>query len=300
MNYKRLLPSKTIRLKLLALLNFLPDRLMIRLQYFLKTNRLPNLTNPKRYTEKIQWYKLNYRKPLMIICSDKVLVRNFVESRGLGNILNEIYGVYESPEEINFELLPNSFVLKYNNGSGVNFFVEDKSKVDRELVVSGLSKLIKNSNIKSGREWAYYDVKPKLLAERLFERDENNDIPDYKFFCFNGKVEYLYVMIGYVDNHDAGRCSFFTREFNKLNYRRSEYAPISEQLSPPKNFEEMLRIAETLSKGFPHVRVDLYNLNGQIFFGELTFYPASGYTVFHPDEFDFIMGDKFMLPDIQK
>lgn len=295
-NYKALFPNKKIRLTILRFLGFLPDRLMIVLQYYLKTGRFPSLEKPKRYTEKIQWYKLNYRTPLMVQCSDKVGVRDYVQSRGHSSILNEVFEVYRSPEEIDFDRLPDAFVLKYNNGSGVNVFVPNKTEVNPENIRKQLSDLIATCNVKSGREWAYYNVTPRVFAERLYERDVNNDIPDYKFFCFDGRVEYLYVMLGYVDDHAKGQCSFFNRSFEKLEFRRSEYAPIHGDVQKPDNFDTMVQIAESLSAGFPHVRVDLYNLNGKIYFGELTFYPASGYTVFTPDEFDFILGDKFKLP----
>src|SRR5699024_2999656 len=137
-----------------------------------------------------------------------------------------------------------------------------------------------------------------LVIEKLIERDKNNDIPDYKFFCFNGKVKYLYTMIDYTDNHENGKCSFFTPDFEKLPYRRSEFAAIEKDIKKPMNFDKMIEIAEILSKDFPHVRVDLYNIKGNIIFGELTFYNASGYTVFEPDEFDFILGTEFILPKI--
>lgn len=296
LKYKKLIPSKKSRLMLLKLFDFLPDRWMIGIQYYIKTGRLLNIRSPKRYTEKIQWYKLSYRVPLMVKCSDKVLVREFVASCGLSHILNEIYFVYNSVDEIDFSSLPNSFVLKYNNGSGINLFINDKQKSSEAEVRKELDGLIKLSNIRSGREWAYYQVKPRIFAERMFERDENNDIPDYKFFCFNGRVEYLYVMIDYVDDHGKGQCSFYDRSFQKLPFSRSEYSPIERTIPRPLNFDQMIEIAERLATEFPHVRVDLYNLNGKIYFGELTFYPASGYSVFYPDEFDFIMGDKFSLP----
>ncbi|MGV8148986.1 MAG: ATP-grasp fold amidoligase family protein [Alkaliphilus sp.] len=148
-------------------------------------------------------------------------------------------------------------------------------------------------------KWSFIIRHTRLSHEKnnVIKRDNNNDIPDYKFFCFNGKVKYLYTMIEYVDNHKKGRCSFFTPKFSKLPYRRSEYKEIDREILKPDKFDEMIEIAEVLSKDFPHVRVDLYNIRGGIIFGELTFYNASGYTVFNPDEFDFILGKEFTLPN---
>ncbi|WP_338487553.1 ATP-grasp fold amidoligase family protein [Ruoffia tabacinasalis] len=297
MDYKKLLPNKNLRLKILDTTNFIPDEYMLKFQYKVKTGRNLNLENPKRYTEKLQWYKLYYRDPLMTLCSDKYSVREYVKEKGLGDILNPLYGVYENVNDIDFDSLPNSFALKNTNGAGGNIFIENKKTVDIEKIKQEADKWLEKKTLKYGREWSYYNIQPRLVAERLLERDENNDIPDYKFFCFNGEVKYLYTMVDYTDNHDNGKCSFFTPDFEKLPYRRSEFPPIENDIDKPKNFSKMIEIAETLSKDFPHVRVDLYNIRGEIIFGELTFYNASGYTIFEPDEFDFILGDDFILPN---
>ncbi len=295
MIYKKFIKNKDIRLRILSLLSFIPDELMIRFQYWIKTGRLLNLSSPVRYTEKIQWYKLNYRNALVSVCSDKYHVRNFVQENGYSYLLNELYGVYEKACDIDFDKLPDSFAIKDTNGSGKNIFVRDKYKEDIESIRSQISSWLDKGNINYGREWGYNNVTSKIIIEALLPRDENNDLPDYKFFCFDGRVEFLYTMVDYVDDHDAGCCSFFDRDFNQLKYRRSEYKEIDRNIPKPENFEEMIKIAEKLSSHFPHVRVDFYNISGRIVFGELTFYNASGYTVFDPDEFDFIMGSKFTL-----
>lgn len=296
MDYKKLIKSQELRLKILEMTNFIPDKFMIKLQYRIKTGRNLNLKNPMRYTEKLQWYKLNYRDPLMTKCSDKYLVREYVEDKGLGGILNPLLGVYTSSADINYDELPESFAIKHTNGSGANIFVKDKSEIDINNMKNIIDSWMNRKIINYGREWCYYNVEPKIVVEKLLGRDKNNDIPDYKFFCFNGKVKYLYTMVDYVDDHKKGRCSFYTPNFEKLPYRRSEYMEINRDIQKPKNFRKMIEIAEILSEDFPHVRVDLYNIKGEIVFGELTFYNASGYTVFSPDEFDFILGKEFLLP----
>jgi hypothetical protein len=299
MFYKKIIRNQNLRKRILKMLNVLPDIFMIRIQYFIKTGRILNLTNPKRYTEKIQWYKLNYRLPLMTKCSDKYQVREYVKSKRLGKLLNDLYGVYYKFSEIDFNSLPNSFVIKHSSGSGANYFVQNKEDLNYKNLAETIGLWLKNDDNILGREWGYYNVESRIIIEKLLDRDENNDLPDYKFFCFNGRVEYLYTMINYTDDHSKGQCSFFSREFEKLPYRRSEYSAISAQIKKPENFDNMVSIAEILSKEFPHVRVDLYNIKGEIVFGELTFYNAAGYTVFTPDEFDFILGQKFKLPVIQ-
>lgn len=297
MDYKKLIPNQELRLKILGLTDFIPDRVMIEIQYRIKTGRKLNLKNPTRFTEKLQWYKLYYRNPLMTQCADKYEVRSYVREKGLEKYLTKLYGVYNNADEIDYDALPNAFAIKYTNGSGANYFVKNKKAENIDRLKKIVQTWMTGRKANYGREWCYYNVQPRIIIEELIERDENNDIPDYKFFCFDGKVKYLYTMVDYVDNHKQGRCSFFTSDFKQLPYRRSEYMEINRPIPKPDRFEEMIYIAEVLSQDFPHVRVDLYNIKGRIIFGEMTFYNASGYTVFTPDEFDFILGEEFNLPN---
>ncbi|MEK4158202.1 ATP-grasp fold amidoligase family protein [Paenibacillus sp. FSL R10-2779] len=298
MDYKKIIKNQKVRLMILNALNFVPDKLMIKVQYKIKTGKKLDLEKPKRYTEKLQWYKIFYRDPIMAQCADKYSVREYVKSKGLSDILNVMYRVYDDVSEIDLNELPNEFVLKTTNGGGGNNVIlcRDKrtfdDKENKRLLTSWLQPKKKNG----GREWVYYNSKVKIIAERLLPLDENNDLPDYKFFCFYGKVYCLYTMIDYTENHSNGKLGFYDSNFNKLPYRRMDFMPIDKYLEIPKNFKRMIEIAELLSKDFPHVRVDLYNINGEIIFGELTFFNASGYTKFEPDEFDFILGEQFNLP----
>ncbi len=269
---------------------------MIQLQYKIKTGRKLDLKSPKRYTEKIQWYKLYYRDPLMAKCADKYLVREYVKSKGLGHILNKIYGVYDHADEIDFSKLPNEFVVKKTNGGGGNDIIicKDKSNFDVETA----KKIMKNWTRKElnggGREWVYYVEKPRIIIEKYIKA-ENDDLVDYKFFCFGGKAYYLYVInqrkLGYKANF-----GIFDIDYNFLPYFRTDENKMDLIPPKPRNFNEMIKIAEILSADFPHVRVDLYNVQGKIIFGELTFFDGSGYQTFEPDEFDFILGEKFKLP----
>lgn len=289
--YKKVFKSLETRQRILSALSFVPDGAMVRLQYRIKCGRWPNLRDPKRYTEKIQWYKLHYRNPLMTVCSDKWAVRQYVSDHGFGDMLNEVYAVWNSPEDIDFSVLPDSFALKLNSGSGTNLFVSDKSAADEDETKRQFATWIVNLRRSNpGREWGYNGIEPCIIAENLYPRNENNDIPDYKFFCFGGKVRCLYVMQNYVDDHGKGELGFFDRDFNLLPIRRKDFNALYAIPVMPLEYDRMVACAESLSKGFPHVRVDFFDIEGKAMFAEMTFYNASGYTLFEPDEFDFELG----------
>lgn len=294
-DYKKLIPNQELRLRILKLFDFVPDKLMIKLQYRIKTGRKLNLKDPKRFTEKLQWYKINYRNSLMTQCADKYAVREYVTSKGYKDILVPLYGAYDRVEDINFDDLPDKFVLKTTNGSKTNILCEDKSKLDIDETIKVLKAWLNDWKGKIGREWAYYDIKPKIICEEYLEKDASNDLIDYKFFCYNGEPQYLDVIVNrYLEG--GLKMGIFNTEFEKLPYCRADIAALSVLPQKPKNFDAMLDISKKLSNDFPHVRVDLYNVNGEIFFGELTFYGGSGYQKFEPDEFDFIAGEYFTLP----
>lgn len=294
--YKKIIKNRNMRVKIIRLFDFVPDKLMISLQYFIKTKHIVHWKHPKRYTEKLQVYKLKYRNPLLIRCSDKYDVREYVKQKGLGSILNELYGCYHSAEEIDFDALPEKFVIKSTAGSGNNILVKDKTRLDVEQTKNTIRAWLEQSGKSLGREWGYGESRPRIIAEKFIERNEHNDLPDYKFFCFDGKVYCLYIMVNYTENHANGQLGFYDRNFQKMPYCRVDYRDIDFEIPKPEGFEKMVEYAEILSKDFPHARVDFYNMNGKITFGEITFYNASGYTKFQPDEFDFILGKKFHFP----
>lgn len=299
MNYKRILKNQQLRFMILSWLKFIPNNIMLKIQYYIKMGFLPNFSNPKRFTEKIQVYKLLYRNPLLPICVDKYKVRGYIESLGMSSILNELYGVYNDANEINFDSLPDKFVIKSTDGSGgQNIFVcKDKTKVDIPKLRKTINKWRNKKNINPGREWAYTGIKnSQIIIEKYIESNiEDGGLIDYKFFCFNGKVEYLYVI---ADRELGNKCGLgiYDREFHRLNVCRADERKLERLIPKPKNFDQMMRTAEYLSKGFPHVRIDLYNINEQIIFGEYTFYDGSGYMKFIPDSFDFELGEKFDYP----
>lgn len=291
--YKRIIKSQKTRFKILNILRFIPDKLMIRIQYWIKLKRKLHLRHPKRYTEKIQWYKLYYRNPLMIKCVDKYCVRQYIAEKGLKHILNELYFAVDDPGKIDFGSLPNKFALKVTNGSETNIFIKNKNEIDEEDIKNKLAYFLKMGNISAGREWAYKGSSKLIIAEKLLEDDTNTSggISDYKFLCFNGVPHFI---VYDCDRFSGHKRNIYDLDWNNLNII-TDCPPIDRFVEKPTNLDEMIRIASILSEDFPAVRVDLYNIQGHIIFGELTFYPWSGYVEFAPDDFDVSLGELFPL-----
>ena len=297
MDYKKIFRSKKLRFRILSMLRFIPDKPMLKLQYRIKLNRKLDLKDPKRYTEKMQWYKLYYRDPAMQVCADKYQVRKYVEEKGLGHILNELYAVFASPDEISFESLPDSFIMKLSNGSSTNVTVEDKSAADLEQVKKKFRDYYAQSGASAGREKVYASPdKAVVVAEKLLKdpANVNGSLRDYKILCFNGKPTYIICVDGrYTENY----CHVvYDADWNKQDVIIG-HSSAAANYERPEKLSEMLSYAEILSKDFPAARIDLYCIEGKIYFGEITFYPWSGYMTFIPDSFDRELGDKFILPE---
>ena len=296
MNYKKALKTRKSRVVVLNALRFLPDSVMLPIQYRLKLGRKLNLNNPKRFTEKLQWYKMNYRNPLMHQCVDKYLVRDYVKSKGLEDILIPLIGRYDSLESVDWDSLPESFVVKTSHGGGgLNVIgCNDKTKLSMEEVKTKLSfdlHPVKSNSL--GREWAYYGLLPGIVVEKLLINRENPaaGINDYKIFCYNGHAKFIIVD---VDRYIGHKRNFYDRDWNNLHVT-SDCPAADREISKPENLEKMLAIAERLSEDFPYVRVDLYSVDGKVYFGELTFYPWSGYVQYTPDKADYWFGKDFNL-----
>jgi hypothetical protein len=292
MDYKKILRSQKVRFLILKFLSFVPDSIMLRLQYRIKMGLKLNLADPKRFTEKLQWYKINHRDKLMGTCVDKYEVRGYVASKGLENALNKLYCVCNDPEEINFAELPERFVIKTTDGGGgENIFIcKDKSSLDIPQLIQKLRSWKDKKNVNPGREWAYTLIKEsRFIVEEYLENEVNPEagISDFKFFCFNGKPH----CIAYdIDRYIGHKRNFYDIEWNNLHVS-TDCETFDDNLVPrPEGLEEMTKVAEILSKDFPFVRVDLYYIKGKVYFGELTFYPWSGYVKFSPQEFDYQLG----------
>ncbi|MDX1259490.1 ATP-grasp fold amidoligase family protein [Exiguobacterium sp. K1] len=291
MDYKKIIKSQKMRFKILDLLKIVPDDIMIKTQYKIKLGRKLNLEQPNRFSEKLQWYKLNYRNNLLTKCADKYAVREYIKEKGLENILVENYGTFDKADDIDFDVLPNKFIIKTTNGSATNFICKNKAKFNKNEVLQTLNEWSGRNIFASGREWSYKGIESKIIVEELLEDKSNgfDGINDYKIMCFNGKAEFVVLD---VDRNIGHKRNIYTTKWDRIDVS-TDYPNINREIVKPQGLEEMIKIAEILSADFPFVRVDLYWVNEKVYFGELTFYPWTGYIQFHPDSFDYEMGKKF-------
>lgn len=283
------------RRSLYKVLNLLSDKTVIKLQYYASLGRWPNLKNPKRFTEKLQWYKLNYRVPLMTQCADKYRVKFYLKDKGYEDCSPKLYQVCDKFEEINFEQLPEQFAIKCNNSSGTNVFIKNKAEMDIDKIAKEVSTWKKAKTISAGREWAYHNIEPKIVVEELLvsnDGTQKDSLNDYKFLCFNGEPKILWIDVDRDTNHKR---AFYDMDWNMLDVT-SNRTKSEEEIAKPYGFEKMVEMAKDISKDFPFVRVDFYSVNQKIYVGELTFYPWSGCVQFSPDSFDFELGSYFTLP----
>ena len=291
--------SKKTRRSLYKVLDILPDKTVIKLQYYASLGRFPNLRNPKRFTEKLQWYKLNYRTPLMTQCADKYRIRFYLRDKGYEEYMPALYQVCDRYDEIDFNKLPESFAIKCNNGCGTNIFVKNKAEIDKDKISSEISKWNEVNTISVGREWAYQNIEPKIVVEELLvshDGTQKNDLNDYKILCFNGEPKAIWAD---VDRHIDHRRNFYDLEWNDLGVV-SDCPNSSVPVPKPYGLEKMIDIAKDIAKDFPFVRVDFYSVTQKIYIGELTFYPWSGCVQYTPDSFDFELGSYFTLPPVTK
>jgi len=282
---------KTFRKLVSVISNFSP-KLASKMYYKTKIGKSLNLKNPQLFNEKLMWLKLNKyaNNPLVTKCVDKYKVREYVKECGLENILNTLISTYNSPDEIDFEKLPNQFVLKCNHGAGYNIICEDKSKLNIEEAKSKLKKWLKEDYWKYVAEVQYKNVDKKIVCEKFLESKDGNAIEDYKIYCFNGKPKFCMICIG--RNFGKPTYYFFDIEWKllKINPAGKE-APEDFTVKKPKCMDEMYKVAETLAKPFEFVRVDLYNYKDKPIFGELTFTPAGCIDDKYIDGADVMLGN---------
>lgn len=284
-------------IKMLRNLNFLfSDKIYLQLMFRCKMGYKLDLSNPKSFSEKIQWLKLNNRNPLYTTLVDKYAVKNYVAKIIGEDHIIPILGVWNSAEKIDFDSLPNKFVLKTTNGGGGNVLVcKNKQTLNREASIKKMDMQLKQRSIyKTYREWPYKNVTPRIIAEKYME-DENGELNDYKFFCFNGKPQYCQVIR---DRFTKETIDFYDLEWNHMPFVGLN--PVVENgLNPvekPRCLKALIEACENLSKGIPFVRVDFFVINNQFYFGEMTFYPASGLGEFRPMEWNNRLGDLIKLP----
>lgn len=261
--------------------------------YLRKSGRLPNLSSPTLFSEKMQWIKLNHYDELMSICADKYEVRNWLDTKGYSKILNHLLAVYSSVEEINLEELPDSFVLKASHGSGWNLVVTDKNRVNWFLWKKILATWLKGSIFWAGREWVYKDLTPRIICEEYLE-DKSGALVDYKFHCFHGTPKFVQANLG--RNKSTHVQNFYDTEWNLQEFGKDIDPAPNIKVAPPSQLHQMIEISKQLSQPFLYSRVDFYEVDGNIIFGEITFFPAGGYPDFTPAEYDLIWGELLHLP----
>lgn len=286
-------------LRHLRKMRFLPSKLYVKYHYEYFSGKKLDLDNPVGFNAKIEWYKVYFRPKLLTQLADKFSVRAYVEDKIGAEYLNELFAVYDNPEQINYDSLPNSFIMKANHTNGHNIIVKDKNKLNKSKTEKKFKKwLKKNQYYRRGQEWAYKNIKPKLVIEKFLKEDGKESLVDYKFYCFNGVPKFIDIHIDREEDHKQG-C--FDLDFNLLPFGKSKsYKSISEGIEKPSNLKEMVKLAKLLSENLPFVRVDFYSVNGKTIFGELTFYPADARKQFYPENYNRIIGDYFKLPKLDK
>lgn len=267
-------------------------------EYFLeRTGKKLNLDSPQTYNEKLQWLKLHWRDNLANQCVDKLSAKRIVSEMGYGEIVGPVLVVFNTANEIDFSLLPDSFVLKPTNSSGLNLFVTDKDSVDLPRTKKIFEEILKVHYDAVKLEWCYAGIVPKVICEPLMKPKPDRPL-DYKFYCFHGEVKFVEILTArdWVFGHDPEEL-IVDRYYNRLDFSYSFANKLRVDKSP--DFDKMVCYAEKLAAPFPHVRIDLYNPEeGMIRFGEFTFFPSAGYGQFDPDEFDLRLGSYLDLTKI--
>ncbi|EOU1649190.1 ATP-grasp fold amidoligase family protein [Clostridium perfringens] len=283
-----------IRLK--YALRFLPDSLYVKLYFRLTLKRKLDLKNPVTLNEKLQWMKFNDRNPLYSMVSDKFAVRPYIQEQIGEKYLVPIIGHWNSFNEINFDILPEKFVLKCNHDSGGLVICKSKKKLDKEKARKKINKSLKRKFYYIGREWQYRSIKPMIIAEKLLLDKSGNPPADYKISCFNGKVDNIMVCTGRFSKEGV-KFYFFDKNWNFLRYNKGdEKFPENFTIEEPENLDEMIKVAEKLSKPFSYARIDLYNLNGKVYFSEITLSPNSGFDTDITYSTDKLLGNKLHIP----
>lgn len=295
----KIIINKEYRFLILSYFGFydkLDDETYLKRKYKACMGKELNLTNPQTFNEKLQWLKLHDRKPEYTTMVDKYAVKKYV-----ADIIGEEYiiptlGVWDDSDEIDFDKLPNQFVLKCNHNSGTGMCIcKDKSELDFDKVKRELRKGLKQDYYLNGREWPYKNVKRRVIAEKYMENKEARELRDYKIHCFNGIPKFILVCSERFSGNGTKE-DFFDINWNKLSFKRPELDCSSKVIKQPIHLEKMLKLSEMLSKGKAFLRCDFYEINEKVYFGELTFFPASGFEAFEPEEWDYKLGSWLELP----
>ncbi len=292
-------PKKVFKYLILNNIIKVPDKMYLKLIYKERIGKNLNLKNPKTFNEKLQWLKLYDRKKIYTTMVDKYEAKKYV-----ANIIGDEYiiptiGIYENFNEIDFNKLPNRFVIKCTHDSGGTFICNNKEDINWNDVKMKINKSLKNNYYYHGREWPYKNIKPRIIVEQnIQELEKTEQVNDYKLMCFNGKVKCSFVC----SNRDSkeGLCvNFYDELWNPMPFER-HYPKNKNEISKPTQYDKMKELAEKLSKNITFLRVDFYQIKEKIYFGELTFYPGNGLEEFTPDEWDTKLGNLLDLSEVNK
>lgn len=277
------------------ILSIVPDKLFLKCLYRCRLGKRLNLKNPRTFYEKINWLKIYDRKPEYSLLVDKYIAKQYVGKIIGCEYIIPLLGVWERFEDIDFDKLPNQFVLKCSHSSGDVVICKDRNIFDIETARKKITTFLKQDFYHIAREWPYKNVKRRIIAEKYIEDSATGELRDYKVFTFNGIPRVMLVASHRQDKTQETTFDYFDTEYNHLNIKQGH--PNSIVLpQKPKNFDKMISLAEKLSQGIPQVRVDYYEANGNLYFGELTFSDAGGFDTFEPEEWDRIFGDWIQLP----
>lgn len=289
-------PSTFLRGLMLVTAKCWPDKLYLQIVHKLMTGKKLDLENPRTYSEKCQWMKLYYQRPELTTMVDKYEAKKYVAERIGSEYVVECYGVWDNFDEIDFDSLPNQFVLKSTHNSGGYVICKDKNNFDLEEARNKMEKALRQKNFYFNREWAYKNVRPRILAEKYMDSLGRPESIEYKITCMSGVVKTVTVCSGiahaaYEQRHNDN----FDRNWVRQNWY-ARYKPTGKDFKKTPEIEKMIELSEKLTQDIPQVRADWYVHEGKIYFGELTFYTWGGWPIFTPDDWDEKMGEDFILP----
>jgi oligosaccharide repeat unit polymerase len=301
LKFKKIIKAiKNPKLTIIYILNFkafriIPDTIFLKIKYRLTMGKKLDLSNTKTFNEKLQWLKLYDRNPLYTNLVDKYEVRKYIEKTIGKDYLIPLLGVYDDFEQINFNTLPNQFVLKPSHTSGDIYICKDKKNINFTDLKKKVNMWLKRRYYWIHREWPYKNVKPKIICEKYMVDESGTQLKDYKFMCFNGDVKCSFVCLNR-NSINGLNVDFYDMNWKNMPFTR-HYPNSGITIPRPENFDKMVEFAKKLSKGIPFVRVDFYEVYGHLYFGELTFYPGSGYEEFNPESYDYLLGSWIKLPN---
>ena len=278
-----------------AVAPIVPDKLFLAVKFRLTMGYWMDFSNPKTYNEKLQWLKLFDRQPEYSQMVDKAGAKEYVAKKIGEQFVIPTIGLWDRPEDIPWDELPNQFVAKVTHDSGGIVICKDKSMLDFHAAIKKLSNGLKRDYYAVSREWPYKNVKRRIIVEQYMVDESGYELRDYKFFCFNGEPKMLFIATDRENPNEETKFDFFDMDFNLLPFTNGhEHAKNTP--AKPKGFDTMVKLAHKLSAGIPHVRVDFYDINGHVYFGELTFYHWSGFVPFNPTDWDSKIGEWLKLP----